>query len=182
MDVEFKAAADAILLQNVQDSRPENKIYRQPLSNDRAKWVKYPGSAWVVAKVSSIPRWSLRGKYQWHTTETRQQEGDLRKVHLKTRHIPKAAHSSALNKPIWDTRCAERGLTYVRALMGGAHSSLWQLPVHHDPPRQTGGCYLLSFIKKPEMQAPRPLSGKQDLRVLSLLVPLAPLHLTGHVQ
>lgn len=64
MDMEFKAAADAILLQNVQDSRPENKIYRQPLSNDRAKWVKHPGSAWVAAKVSSIPRWSLRGKYQ----------------------------------------------------------------------------------------------------------------------
>lgn len=27
-DMEFNAAADAILLQNVQDSRPENKIYR----------------------------------------------------------------------------------------------------------------------------------------------------------
>lgn len=61
-NTELNTAGDAILLQNVQDSRPENKIYHHCLFSDRAKWVEHLLSTLIFVKafLALRARWRFK--------------------------------------------------------------------------------------------------------------------------
>lgn len=129
---ELHAAADAILLQTVEDSRPEHKIYRQPLSKDRAQWFCKTSSFCLDCCKGIVCPQMLDGHSKENADDKLQTPAsrrDFRKVHLKTKAHPKAAPSSALSKPICNTHCAERGLYLCEGLVGPkGHFDSYTLP------------------------------------------------------